>query len=106
MPKKKRTKKDLIAELSLALEIAAIQNQFGGWGFVSPFQELINRLLVEAGRKPVDRVKNPFKVGVHGCDHKFVKRPPHGYEFCELCNTPRKCGYDYDMDKQGNEAGA
>ncbi len=68
MAKKKRTKKDLIAELSLALEIAAIQNQFGGWGFVSPFQELINRLLVEAGRKPVKRVKNPFKATKPGLE--------------------------------------
>jgi hypothetical protein len=62
MAKKKRTKKDLIEDLALALEIAAIQNQFGGWGFVSPFQDVINGLLVEAGRKPVKKARNPFKM--------------------------------------------
>lgn len=62
MPKKKRTKKDLIGDLALALEIAAIQNQFGGWGVPSPFQDVINRLLVESGRDAVKKARNPFKA--------------------------------------------
>ena len=43
----------LSGELSLALEVASIKNGDGGWNTSSPFQDRINDLLTDAGRKVI-----------------------------------------------------
>ena len=52
MPKRR----NLRQELALALQVAALCNRDGvPWADPSPFQDTINRLLVECGREPVFR---------------------------------------------------
>jgi hypothetical protein len=50
-------------ELALALQVAAILNRDGlRWVNPSPFQDVINRLLTECGREPVEPRPEPPTV--------------------------------------------
>lgn len=41
----------LSVELSLALEVASTRNANGGWHVSSPFQDIVDDLLISSGRK-------------------------------------------------------
>lgn len=35
------------------------------------------------------RTQDAADLGVRGCDHHYVPRPPLWHEYCDLCNTPK-----------------